>query len=128
MIFYFGDTSFSTILTSCLSSHLSAALSAGVRLSLCQHLMFSSLQRCWQWKADVWRCRNTAEQDGASERGWKRAVHMCMCASARMCISTLMHIKHATTSCQNHKIYASGNVLWHFYSSHFNTINHSVHT
>lgn len=87
MIFYFGDTSFSTILTSCLSSHLSAALSAGVRLSLCQHLMFSSLQRCWQWKADVRRRWNT-EQDGASERMGEGCAYAHVCQCTYVCINS----------------------------------------
>lgn len=51
---------------------------------------------------------------GASERGWEKGPCMHVCAGTRMCVSTLMHVKHVSpqnNKLPNHKIDASGNAL-----------------
>lgn len=120
-----------------LLSHLSVALSARVRLCLCQRLMRSSLQRhaglnekqMCRWIDGLRRGKGSDQRCAVLKAGggcWRRWVRGVLeremgCQECDANIWT-----QGTTSCQNRKTDASGNPLWHLNWAHFGFINHNI--
>lgn len=112
-----------------LLSHLSAVLSARVRLCLCQRLMCSSLQRhaglnekqMCGWMDGLRRGKGGDQRCTVLKEGEGEELGRGGCQECDANIWT-----QGTTSCQNHKTDASGNVMWHLNWPHFGSINHNI--